>query len=172
MAANPEAIAWYLKRSEGLLEDHRERVKSLRSHGRQLAGFSGAVLALAGADAHSIIAGLHGVARSSAGVSLLIGTLLLIVASVAALRGVAIPRVMSDLVAGEVANYTMDRFVCEPDLWRVHLRTIRGLVISIESTTRLGDATARAVGMAEHLFFVGLSLVGIALAILVGAEAF
>lgn len=46
--ANPEAIAWYLVRSEGLLEELRKRVESLRTHGGQLAGFSGAVLALAG----------------------------------------------------------------------------------------------------------------------------
>ncbi len=72
-----------------------------------------------------------------------------------------------DLSAKEVANYASDRFVEESDLWRVHLRTIRALVLSIESTTRLGDKAARAVRRAQRFFFTGLALVGIALGILV-----
>jgi len=47
---NPEAIAWYVQRAENLLDDLRDRVQSLRSRGGQLAGFSGAVIALAGAN--------------------------------------------------------------------------------------------------------------------------
>lgn len=55
MPANPEAIAWYQQRSEHLLHDHRERIDVLRTRGGQVAGFSGAVLALAGANADSIL---------------------------------------------------------------------------------------------------------------------
>lgn len=173
MPANPEAIAWYLKRSEGLLAEHRERIKSLRTRGGQLAGFSGAILALAGSNAEAILAALHGAARSCAGISLLIGSLLLIAASIAALLpGVSMPPVVPDLAAKEVANYVTSRFVQEPDLWRVHLRTIRALIVAIELTTRLGDKAARAVRGAERLFFAGLSLVGCALGILVVAVSF
>jgi hypothetical protein len=172
MAPNPEAIAWYLKSSEDLLDDHRERVEALRSRGGQLAGFSGAVLALAGANADATLGALHGVARGCAGLSLLVGSLLLIAASVTALRGASVPWVVSGLSAEEVANYSMDRFVEEPDLWRVHLRMIRGLLRSIESTTRLGDQAARAVKRAELFFFGGLLLVGVALATLVVVVTF
>ena len=52
---NPEAIAWYVKRSEDLLDDLRDRVRLLRTRGGQLAGFSGAVLALAGANVVSVL---------------------------------------------------------------------------------------------------------------------
>jgi hypothetical protein len=167
---NPEAIAWYLQRSEALLDDHRERVESLRRRGGQLAGFSGAVLALVGADASSILAVLDGAARTLAGVALLAGAFLLIVASVTALRGAMSPQVLSDLSVEEVANYAADRFVEEPDLWRVHLRTIRALILSIEFATRLGDRAARAVAAAERFFFIGMSLVGIALGIIIVTE--
>jgi hypothetical protein len=64
---NPEAIAWYVKKSEGLLGDLRARVESLRTRGAQIAGFSGAVLALAGANVESTLAALHGPAREAAG---------------------------------------------------------------------------------------------------------
>jgi hypothetical protein len=170
MAVNPEAIAWYLKRSEALLDDLRERVQSLRTRGGQLAGFSGAVLVLAGSNAVPILTALHGAARSYAGASLLVGSLLLIGASVAALRGASFPWDVYDLSTEEVANYASKRFVEEPDLWRVHLRTIRGLHGSIDAATRLNDRAARSIGRAEQFFFAGLSSVGIMLFILVITE--
>jgi hypothetical protein len=115
-APNPEAIAWYLKRSEGLLNDLRERVQALRIRGGQLAGFSGAVLALAGANLVSVLEVLHGAARDCAAFSLLVGLLFLIVALVTTLRGTLVRELVSDLSAAEVANYTSERFTHEPDL--------------------------------------------------------
>lgn len=169
---NPEAIAWYVERAEDLLDDLRERVQSLRSRGGQLAGFSGAVLALVGANAESILAALHEAARVAAGTALLVGAICLIAAFVTALRGTLLPHLVSDISAEEVANYTTERFTHEPDLWRVHIRTIRGLLISIDSTTRQGDKAAQAVMWAGRLFLVGLLAVGIALAILVAVVTF
>lgn len=97
----------------------------------------------------------------------------MIAAFATALRGAVLPPLLvSDLSAKEVANYASDRFLEEPDLWRVHLRTIRALVLSIELTTRLGDKAARAVSRAQRFFFAGLSLVGIALGILVFVMTF
>ncbi len=96
----------------------------------------------------------------------------LIAAFVTALRGTLLPHLVSDISAEEVANYTTERFTHEPDLWRVHIRTIRGLLISIDSTTRQGDKAAQAVMWAGRLFLVGLLAVGIALAILVAVVTF
>jgi cytochrome c biogenesis factor len=169
---NPEAIAWYVKRAEDLLDDLRERVQSLRSRGGQLAGFSGAVLALVGANAESMLEAVHCAARAATGVALLIGAVCLIAAFVTALRGTLLPNLVSDISAEEVANYTTERFTHEPDLWRVHVRTIRGLLISIDSTTRQGDKAAQAVRLAGRFFLVGLVTVGVALAILVAVVTF
>ncbi|HEY2052759.1 MAG TPA: hypothetical protein VGH14_02370 [Solirubrobacterales bacterium] len=172
MPANPEAIAWYLERSEGLLGDLREQVQSLRVRGGQIAGFSGAVLALAGANVPSILQALHGAARGSAGISLLIGVLLLVGALVAGLRGTLVPELVSEISGAEVANYRTERFTHEPDLWRIHLRTIHGLLDLVEKTTVQGDEAARAVRKAEHLFLSGLFSVGIALGILIAVVTF
>jgi len=169
---NPEAIAWYVQRSESLLDDLRERVQSLRSRGGQLAGFSGAVLALVGANADRILESLHGCGRDAAGIALLIGAVFLIAAFVTALRGTLLPQLVSDISAREIANYTTERFTHEPDLWRVHIRTINGLLISIGSTTRQGDKAAKAVRWAGRLFLIGLLAVGIALAILIAVVTF
>jgi len=170
-APNPEAIAWYVRRSEDLLDDHRDRVESLRIRGGQLAGFSGAVLALAGANVASILGSLHDIARDCAGASLLVGMLLLVASLVAALRGTLSPGPV-DLSAEEVSNYTSDRFTREPDLWRVHVRMIRSLLDAIESTTVERDEVARAVRNAEYSFLTGLFSVGIALGIVIAVVAF
>jgi hypothetical protein len=169
---NPEAIAWYVQRAENLLDDLRDRVQSLRSRGGQLAGFSGAVIALAGANAESMLDAVHHAARVAIGVSLLVGTIMLIAAFVTALRGTLLPQLVSDISAKEVANYITERFTHEPDLWRVHIRTVRGLLESIDSTTRQGDKAAQAVMWAGRFFLGGLSAVGLALAILISVVSF
>jgi hypothetical protein len=145
---NPEAIAWYVKKSEGLLDDLRARVLALRTRGGQLAGFSGAVLALAGANAESVLDALHGVSRGVAGASLLVGSFFLIAALAAALRGTLLPQLVSDISATEVANYTSERFTHEPDLWRIQVRSIHGLLSSIESMT---DTRTPPLGSSKKL---------------------
>jgi len=136
---NPEAIAWYLQRSEALLGDLGERAISLRARGAQLAGFSGAVLALAGANLVAVLSALHGFARDLAGIALLAGVFLLVGSLVTALRGTPAPGFISDLSAEEVANYTTDRFTREPDLWRVHVRTTRGLLGEMQAISLIAE---------------------------------
>jgi hypothetical protein len=169
---NPDAIAWYLQRAEDLLSDLQERVQSLRLRGGQLAGFSGAVIALVGANAEPMLTAVHRGARVGVGIALAVGTALLVAAFIIALRGSLLPHLMSDLSAKEVANYLDQRFTHEPDLWRVHVRTIRGMLISINSTTRQGDRAATAVRWAGRLFLAGLLAVGSALTILIFVVTF
>ncbi len=165
---NPVAIAWYVQQAEGLLDDLRERVQSLRSRGGQLAGFAAAVVALVGANSDRILNTLDGTPRDVAGIALLIATILLVAALVAATLGAPFrPQLVSDISAREIANYTTERFTHEPDLWRVHIRTIRGLLVSIDSTTRVSDKSAEMLRWAGILFLTGLLAVGVALGILI-----
>jgi hypothetical protein len=172
VAANPEAIAWYLKRSEDLLDDLRDQIQSLRTRGGQLAGFSGAILALAGANTVSGLDALDGASRGYAAFSLSVGVFLLVAALVTALRGTLVPELVSDLSIHEVANYTSDRFTREPDLWRVHVRAIRTLLSLIESATEKGDEVARVVERAEIFFLVGLFSVGVSFATVIAEVTF
>jgi hypothetical protein len=103
---------------------------------------------------------LHGVARGCAGISELLGSVLLIAASVTALRGTPVPRLVPGLSADEVSNFATERFAEESDLWHVQLRMIRALKGSIESTTKIGDRAAQAIETAQRYFFAGLSLIG------------
>jgi hypothetical protein len=165
--ANPEAIAWYLQRSEDLLDDLRERVQLLRVRGGQLAGFSGAVLALAGANVASVLGSVHGAARDGVGVCLLLGVLLLIASFAAALGGTLVPQLVSDISAEEVSNFASERFTHEPELWRVHVRTLGAVLEAIERTTLHGDRAALMVRKAEYLFLTGLFSIAIALGTLI-----
>ncbi len=167
MPANPEAIAWYLRRSEDLLDDLRERIQSLRTRGGQLAGFSGAVLALVGANIPSIVGSLHGTGRGGAGAFLLVGVILLTASLVTALGGTLAPGLLSDISAEEICNYRSQRFTHEPELWRVHVRTLGAVLATIERTSVQGDEVAWVVRKAEYLFLSGLFSVAIALATLI-----
>lgn len=96
------------------------------------------------------------------------GTILLVAALIASILGAPFrPQLVSDISAREIANYTTERFTHEPDLWRVHIRTIRGLLVSIDSTTRIGDRAATTLRWAGLLFLLGLLAVGVALGILI-----
>ncbi len=169
---NPEAIAWYLLRSERLLDELREEVQSLLLRASQLAGFSGAVLTLVGANAAAILATLDSGSRVVAGVALLCGSSALIAAFLTALSGSSVRGAASDISAREAAGYLLPRFTCEPDLWRVQLRTIDALVAVIDVMTQQVDAVDRAVIWAGRFFLAGLLAVGVALGILVVVVTF
>jgi hypothetical protein len=80
---------------------------------------------------------------------------------VVALVGGNADRILSAL------NYTTERFTHEPDLWRIHIRTINGLLVSIDYTTRTVDKAAATLRRASLLFLVGLLSVAVALGILI-----
>lgn len=170
--ANPEAVAWYLERAEGLFDDMRDRVGALRARGGQLAGFSGAVITLVGTNADGILEGLDGPARESAGIALLLGMATLISAFVVALRGAQLAYVVTELSEAEIVNYTTDRFVREADLWRVQIRVLRAMLASIGLATHQRDRAGEAIASAGKLFLVGLFSVGVALFILISVRTF
>jgi hypothetical protein len=169
---NPEAIAWYVVKSEGLLDEIRVEVSGLQARAGRLAGFAGAVLALAGANAASVVEALHGPMRAIAGSALLLGCFLLVVALATALRGALLSQPRSDASRREVANYTTERFTAEPDLWRVHVRTLHGLLAMIEVASGRADRTTRAMEKSEYFFLAGLFSVGLAFATLIGMVTF
>lgn len=132
-----------------------------------MAGFAAAVIALIGGNADRIIGDLHGTPRIAAGATLLFGTLLLVGSLLYAVIGAAYrPHLIAGISAREIANYTTDRFTHEPDLWRVHIRTIKGLLPAIASTTEIGDKAANALRVAVLLFLGGVIAVAVALGIL------
>lgn len=165
---NPEAIAWYVGQAEGLLDELRSRVQSLRSRGGQLAGFSAAVVTLVGGNAERILSALNGPFRGFAGVALFSGMILLVASLARSILGVPFrPQAVADVSAQEIANYSTERFTHEPELWRIHVRTIGGLLSSIDSTTQMADRAAGTLRAAGLLFLGGLLGVAIALGILI-----
>jgi hypothetical protein len=99
----------------------------LRTRGGQIAGFGAAVLALIGGNAAAILSASHGSGRVVVGVALLAAVACLTVAVAVATWGVILPRPFVAIAAEEIANYASERFLAEPDLWRVQVRSLRAL---------------------------------------------
>ena len=98
---------------------------------------------------------------------MLLGAIFLITALAVSILGGLFRPLIVDISAREIANYTTETFTHEPDLWRIHLRTIRGLLGAIDATAVARDQAAAALRWAGLLFLVGLVSVGTALAIFI-----
>lgn len=167
MEPNPAAIAWYVEEAQRLLEDQQRRAESLRTRGGQVAGFGAAVFALIGGNAGSVLGATEGSARVAVGVALLIAVTSLAAAVALAIWGIVKPRPFAVITADEIANYTSDRLLSEPDLWRVHLRSLRALEVATRQAEEDGNVAARAIARALVAFQSGLAFSLISLGTLI-----
>lgn len=156
MGPNPVVIAWYVEEAQRLLEDQQRRAESLRTRGSQVAGFGAAVFALIGGNAGTILEVAAGSVRLWIGITLLAGLICLAVAVVFASWGAIKPRPFVSLAADEISNYTSHRFLSEPDLWRIHIRSLRSLEAAARRAEKSSDAAADAIGISLYAFLAGL----------------
>ncbi|MGN6259072.1 MAG: hypothetical protein ACTHN3_15220 [Solirubrobacterales bacterium] len=94
----------------------------------------------------------------------LLGVAVSLAASVAiAIWGVIKPRLFVALGAEEIENYASDRFLSEPDLWRVQVRSLRALETITRYTQEERNAVARAIAISLYAFLSGLGFTLISL---------
>jgi len=165
---NSEAIAWYVEEAQRLLEDQQRRAESLRTRGGQIAGFGAAVLALIGGNATELLSAHEGFSGMFIGVTLLAAASSLAIAVSVAVWGVLRPKAFAAISGREVALYKSDRFLTEPRLWRVHVRSLHALDDAISDAEATEETAANAVEWALFVFLAGLgfSLASIAILIL------
>ena len=164
--ANTEAIAWYVEEGRRLLEEQQRRAESLQTRAGQIAGFGAVLLALIGGNAATILRESHGTARTGV-VALLIGATLALAVSVAvAVIGASRSESQADISAGEVANYLTDPFLNAPELWRVHVRSLRTLKKATEDAQKRGDDALKSITASLYAFLAGLLLAVVAVALL------
>jgi len=164
---NPVAIAWYVEEAQRLLEEQQRRAESLRTRGGQIAGFGAAVLALIGGNASTILIPSDGFARVVIGGSLFVAAICLAAAIAVAIWGVILPRPFTAIASDEIANYTSDRFLVEPDLWRVHIRSLRALEEAAREMEENGNTASAAIGVSLYAFLAGLAFSLISLGTLI-----
>jgi hypothetical protein len=164
---NPEAITWYVEEAQRLLENQQRRTELLRTRGGQIAGFGAAVFALIGGNAGTILEVAAGPARVAIGMTLLAAVICLVAAVAVAIWGVIKPRPFVSVAADEITIYASERFLAEPDLWRVHIRSLRALEEATREAEEDGDAAAGAVTISLHALLVGLGFSLLSLATLI-----
>jgi hypothetical protein len=153
---NPAAIAWYVEEAQRLLEEQQRRAESLRTRAGHLAGFGAAVLALVGGNGAQILEAAAGSARLAIGSALIVAVICLAAAVGVAIWGVIKPWPFATLAADEIALYTSDRFLAEPDLWRVQVRSLRTLEEVTREAQKDGNAAARAITVSLYSLLAGL----------------
>jgi hypothetical protein len=164
---NTEAIAWYVEEAQRLLEDQQRRAESLRTRGGQVAGFGAVFLALIGGNATKILEAVDGCDGAVVGIALVGASLCLAVSVVVAVLGVIKPQPYASISADEITNYLSDRFLSEPDLWRVHVRSLRALETATRNAQEGGNSAARAINISLFAFLAGLAFSVLAIGILI-----
>lgn len=167
MKPNPAAIAWYVEDAQRLLEDQQRRSESLKTRGGQVAGFGAAVLALIGGNAVTILEVADGATRIVTGLTLVVALLGLTVSVSVAVWGVSTPNKFVAVGADEITSYASDRFLEEPDLWRVQLRSLHALERATRKAQEDGNSAAVAISISLRAFLGGLVFSLISLATLV-----
>lgn len=164
---NPDAIAWYVEESQRVLEDQQRRAESLRTRGGQIAGFGAAVLALFGGNVTKLLDALDGSARTAVGIDFIVAALCLAMAVAVAIWGTLKPKTYAAISSDELWLYGTDRFLNEPDLWRVHVRSLHGLEEATASAQDAGNSAAKAIEWALRTFLAGLGFSLVAIVILI-----
>jgi len=164
--ANSEVIAWYVEESQRLLEDQQRRAESLRTRGGQIAGFGALLLAVIGGNATRILGESHGAARTGIAVMLIAATLCLAVSIAVSVIGVNRPRSYATISSEEIANYLTNSFLDAPELWPVHVRSLRSLKKAAEDAQEGGNDALKSITVSLYAFLVGLAFTVVAVAIL------
>jgi hypothetical protein len=154
---NPAAIAWYVEEAQRLLEDQQRRAELVRTRGGQIAGFGAAVLALVGGNAGAIFDAAEGPIRVALGAMFLTAVFFITAAVAIAIWGVIKPRRFAALAADEIALYTSERLLTEPDLWRVQVRALRALEEATREAQEDGNAATGAIMASLNALLAGLA---------------
>lgn len=82
-------------------------------------------------------------------------------------RGLIKPQPFATVAADEIATYATDRFLREPDLWCVHMRSLRALEETAREAQEDGNAAARAIMISLYALVTGLGFSLISLGTLI-----
>jgi hypothetical protein len=115
------------------------------------------LLGLIGGNAAKILEAVDGDAEIFIGLALIAASGFLAISVGIAVVGVIKPQSFVTISATEISNYLSDRFQHEPDLWRVHVRSLRGLEIATRDAQFGGNAAVKAISASLYSFLVGLA---------------
>jgi hypothetical protein len=125
------------------------------------------VLALIGGNATDLLSALDGFSGAFTGVTFMAAAFSLAAAVSVAVWGVLRPKAFAAISGREVALYKSERFLTEPRLWRVHVRSLHALDDAISDAETAEDTAANAVEWVLFVFLAGLGFSLAAIAMLI-----
>jgi uncharacterized protein with GYD domain len=152
---NSEAIAWYVEEAQRLLEEQQRRAESLQTRAGQIAGFAALLLVFIGGNATTIIREAHN-DRTEVAAMLIAAALCLAVSVAVAITGASRSQSFTAISAHEIATYLTEPFLDAPKLWRVHIRSLRGLLKATEDAQRRADSAVKSITVSLYSLLAGL----------------
>jgi hypothetical protein len=164
--ANSEAIAWYVEESRRLLEVQQLRAESLQTRAGQIAGFGALLLALIGGNAATILHEAQGGSKAVIAALLVCSAFFLAVSVAVAVIGVGRSQSYASVAADEIDRYLSDPFLNAPELWRVHVRSLRTLKRATEDAQERAHDALKSITVSLYAFLAGLAFAVSAVVIL------
>jgi FtsH-binding integral membrane protein len=122
---------------------------------------------LIGGNVGAVLEAVAGSTPVVIGAALLAAVVCLVAAVVVAIWGVIKPQPFASVAADEITIYASERFLTEPDLWRVHVRSLLALEEATRRAQEEGNAAAGAIMISLYALLAGLCFSLISLATLV-----
>jgi hypothetical protein len=155
--ANSEAIAWYVEEGQRLLKEQQRRAESLQTRAGQIAGFGAVLLALTGGNAAAILHEARGGGKAVIAVMLICSALCLAISVAVAVIGVGRSQSYAAVSADEIGRYLSGPFLDAPELWRVHVRSLRTLKTATEDAQKRAHDALKSITVSLYAFLVGLA---------------
>ncbi|HEX4304906.1 MAG TPA: hypothetical protein VHZ54_02610 [Solirubrobacterales bacterium] len=123
-------------------------------------------LVLIGGNAARILHEAHGGVRTEIAVMLVAAAICLAVSIAVAVIGVNRPQSYAMISSEEIANYLTDSFLDAPELWLVHVRSLRALKAATEDAQEGANDAVKSIIVSLYSLLAGLAFTVVAVATL------
>jgi hypothetical protein len=154
---NPDSVAWITASARRALDDQDRRAESLQTRAAQIAGFSGAVVALAAPLGLKELGHAAGTAKALAGVMFFLGVTALALTILAAIIFVLKPVPHRAIASKEVRNYVQDPRFLTQSPQEIEFRTLKAMRTALERHEVVNARKAQWLTASSYSFLTGLA---------------
>jgi hypothetical protein len=153
---NPESVALLTANALAALENQQRRSESLQTRAGQIAGFAGAVIALAAPLASRTLGDLSGATRIVAATAYFFSTAALAAAVLVAVVFVLRPVSHLAIASAEVRHYLTDRRFLVQGPEEIQFRTLKSVYKALVRHESVNAKKAKSLTATSYCFLAGL----------------